>query len=79
MNNEIILDTKLIGDIKGNFFVPSYQRGYRWGKSEVTRLLEDLCSKTRDEWLNCEIDSSTARYFYSTAKRVLSILDNDKM
>lgn len=41
--------------------------------------LEDLCSKTRDEWLNCEIDSSTARYFYSTAKRVLSILDNDKM
>ena len=44
MNNEIILDTKLIGDIKGNFFVPSYQRGYRWGKSEVTRLLEDLCS-----------------------------------
>lgn len=44
MNNEIILDTKLVGDIKGKFFVPSYQRGYRWGKSEVIRLLEDVCS-----------------------------------
>ncbi len=24
------------------FFVPSYQRGYRWGKEEVTALLNDL-------------------------------------
>ena len=38
----IILDTKLVGDIKGQFYVPSYQRGYRWGKDEVTRLLDDI-------------------------------------
>lgn len=44
MNSEIKLETKLVGDITGNFFVPSYQRGYRWGKEEVTRLLEDIYS-----------------------------------
>lgn len=42
--NEIVLDTKLVGDITGTFFVPSYQRGYRWGKEEVERLLEDIYS-----------------------------------
>jgi len=42
--NEIVLDTKLVGDITGIFFVPSYQRGYRWGKEEVERLLEDIYS-----------------------------------
>lgn len=42
MNNEIILDTKLVGDIEGKFLVPTYQRGYRWGADEVTRLLEDI-------------------------------------
>lgn len=44
MSNEIILDTKLVGDIKGTFFVPSYQRGYRWGETEVVRLLDDIYS-----------------------------------
>lgn len=44
MNNEIVLDTKFVGDIEGDFFVPSYQRGYRWGETEVVRLLEDIFS-----------------------------------
>jgi len=43
MGNDIILDTKLVGDVKGRFYVPSYQRGYRWGEDEVTRLLDDVC------------------------------------
>lgn len=42
MNNEIVLDTKLVGEIKGEFHVPSYQRGYRWGSTEVIRLLDDV-------------------------------------
>jgi hypothetical protein len=25
-----------------NFFVPRYQRGYRWGKQEITELLDDI-------------------------------------
>lgn len=37
----IILETKGVSEISGKFFVPAYQRGYRWGK-EATRLLEDI-------------------------------------
>ena len=39
---EIYLDTKLVGEIKGSFYVPDYQRGYRWGKTEVETLLNDI-------------------------------------
>ena len=42
INNDIILETKLVADIIGDFFIPSYQRGYRWGEVEVTRLLDDV-------------------------------------
>ena len=40
--NQILLETKLVSDIKGTFYVPSYQRGYRWGADEVLRLLNDV-------------------------------------
>ena len=39
---KIILETKLVGKIEGEFYIPSYQRGYRWGKDEVERLLDDI-------------------------------------
>ena len=45
----IIFDAKLVGDIKGVFNVPFYQRGYRWGKSEVTRLLDDIYAIADEE------------------------------
>ena len=44
MSSEIKLETKLVGEITGDFFVPSYQRGYRWGETEVVRLLDDIYS-----------------------------------
>lgn len=32
-----------VGDLlEENFFVPRYQRGYRWGKQEITELLDDI-------------------------------------
>jgi conserved hypothetical protein len=34
--------TRNVLTIKGNFFVPDYQRGYRWGENEVKQLLEDI-------------------------------------
>ena len=37
---------KFVAEIRGNFYVPSYQRGYRWGTDEVTRLLEDISAST---------------------------------
>lgn len=50
MNNDIILETKLVGDITGEFYVPSYQRGYRWGEEEVTRLLDDIYQNGRKNY-----------------------------
>lgn len=34
---DIVLEPKLVGDISGNFFVPDYQRGYRWDKEVEVR------------------------------------------
>jgi len=36
------LRPELVGNIAGAFVVPSYQRGYRWGRDEVIRLLDDI-------------------------------------
>ncbi len=39
------LTLKKVGEIcddKNNFYIASYQRGYRWGKDEVNALLEDI-------------------------------------
>jgi hypothetical protein len=49
-NNNIILVTKFVGEIKGEFFVPSYQRGYRWGEDEVTRLLDDVYQNGKNNY-----------------------------
>lgn len=39
---EAHLEPKLVGDIDGKFYVPAYQRGYRWGRHEVKSLLDDI-------------------------------------
>jgi len=45
-----VLKIVKVGDITGDFFVPSYQRGYRWGELEVNQLLDDTTSRM----LRCE-------------------------
>jgi len=37
----MLLD-KIIGNIRGIFWVPRYQRGYRWTAEDVQRLLDDI-------------------------------------
>jgi Protein of unknown function DUF262/Protein of unknown function (DUF1524) len=51
------ISIKTISDLlKSNFFIPSYQRGYRWSKQQVTDLLDDVWefinkpNKKDDEW-----------------------------
>jgi len=39
---EANLEPLLVGEITGTFYVPAYQRGYRWGEVEVRRLLDDI-------------------------------------
>lgn len=40
--NNIQLETRNIGDLTGRFFLPDYQRGYRWDKEEIKLMLDDL-------------------------------------
>lgn len=40
--SNIILDTKNVGKIKGLFYLPDYQRGYRWTSEEIKLLLDDI-------------------------------------
>ncbi|MBQ6956387.1 MAG: DUF262 domain-containing protein [Bacteroidales bacterium] len=42
MEQKITLADRLVGEIKGHFTIPSYQRGYRWTKKEVSALLDDI-------------------------------------
>ena len=51
MNNEII--KPIIELLQMNFFIPSYQRGYRWTKRQVDDLLDDISKfnpQNNDEW-----------------------------
>lgn len=44
------IEEKTIGELKGyRFFVPSYQRGYRWTAFEVTALLDDIYEFSNQE------------------------------
>src|SRR4051794_25872465 len=37
-----LLTPRKVGDLEGIFFVPDYQRGYRWGEHDVRLLLDDI-------------------------------------
>jgi hypothetical protein len=46
------LEERYVGEIRGQFFVEAYQRGYRWGVSEVQQLLDDIAdSRPRPYYL----------------------------
>lgn len=40
--SNILLDTKNVGKIEGLFYLPDYQRGYRWTSEEIKLLLDDI-------------------------------------
>jgi hypothetical protein len=42
MQESAVLDTKLVGGITGSFYIPSYQRGYRWESIHIKMLLDDI-------------------------------------
>lgn len=42
MIEKAVLEPKLVNKIKGKFFIPAYQRGYRWEKEHVQMLLKDI-------------------------------------
>ncbi len=48
--SNIVLDTKFVGDIVGTFYLPDYQRGYRWTKDEISLLLNDIYESNGDSY-----------------------------
>src|SRR5690554_6003028 len=57
MKNSNNISIKTISELlKCDFFIPSYQRGYRWTEQQVTDLLNDVWefinkpNKKDDEW-----------------------------
>lgn len=48
--SNIVLDTKFVGDIVGTFYLPDYQRGYRWTKDEISLLLNDIYESNGDPY-----------------------------
>ena len=50
IHDQILLETKLVSEIKGTFYVPSFQRGYRCGTDEVLHLLEDIYSNGKKNY-----------------------------
>lgn len=50
LDHAYTLTHKTIGGIRGQFVVPDYQRGYRWDKNDVRRLLEDIWDSQGQEY-----------------------------
>lgn len=48
--SDVSLSDLAVSEIVGDFFVPSYQRGYRWGPIEVTHLLDDVEASKGDRY-----------------------------
>ena len=48
----MLLEQKFVGNIKGQFLIEAYQRGYRWADDEIIHLLEDI-SEVRDGQFYC--------------------------
>lgn len=71
MDNNVILETKKVLDIKGTFLVPDYQRGYRWGTIQVKTLLNDLYNNAKTPG---DRDKD-----YCLQPIVVKALDNEKM
>lgn len=63
------IDKKTILDLKGmKFFVPAYQRGYRWTETEVEALLEDI-------W---EFDTQNEKFKYCLQPLIVQHRDDGK-
>ena len=72
VNNNISIKT--INDLlKSNFFIPSYQRGYRWTEQQVTDLLNDI-----NEFSPKEIPNTNDKTWYCLQPIVVKQKDENE-
>jgi len=51
MNGSVAtLEPRTVGSIRGEFWIPAYQRGYRWGAHEVRQLLDDILGASGEDY-----------------------------
>lgn len=68
------ISIRTINDLlKNNFFIPSYQRGYRWTEQQVTELLNDI-----NEFSPKEIENSNERTWYCLQPIVVKKKDDNE-
>ena len=70
-NAGALLEFKRVGDIAGLFRVGGYQRGYRWGRPEVERLLNDI-------WENGDKDYSLQPLVVKRLKDAWELVDGQQ-
>ena len=73
--NENIIDQKAIGDLLNGytFYIPPYQRGYRWTKRQVV----DLCNDLLEYALRPKSDIGSTKAFYSLQPLVVKHRDEN--
>lgn len=72
---ENILELKTINELQKNtFFIPSYQRGYRWSYKEVVELLDDISNFTP----RLVGDESDEKTWYCLQPIVVKEMDSEK-
>lgn len=70
--SENILEPKVISELlEKNFYVDSYQRGYRWGETEVLALLNDI----NDFSIKTKSDNDTYWLQPIIVKKVVKLID----
>ena len=68
------LKLKTINELRSlKFYIPSYQRGYRWKEYEVVDLLNDI-----NEFKPRQVDETDDKTWYCLQPIVVKAVDNDK-
>jgi len=74
MENSNNISIKTISDLlKSNFFIPAYQRGYRWTEQQVTDLLNDI-----NEFSPKEIPNTNEKTWYCLQPIVVKQKDENE-
>jgi uncharacterized protein with ParB-like and HNH nuclease domain len=71
-NNNISIKT-INSLLESDFFIPSYQRGYRWTEQQVTELLNDI-----NEFSPKEIENSNEKTWYCLQPIVVKKKDDNE-
>lgn len=65
---DIKLETKLVGFVEGKFYIPSFQRGYRWGK--MSRNKHKYACSSVDRAVSIPEPSAVVRFHFQAYQKI---------